>query len=166
MRIKILLTKELMIFFLLLALGGGFLFYGLHTLYRESHAVRFENLNLSNCGKGQFVTDDIDSYVIQRFSGGGSSGTHAVFLSGGLSYNFYTVSIGGGLYIRIMTADKETLAALEAFDYGTGAPLHFEGQIIASPVAFNEEWHSHSETFKNGAQENIIKNLVIRQISI
>ena len=112
------------------------------------------------------MTGDIDSYVIQHFSGGGFSGSPTVFLSGGLSYNFYTVPIGGQFYISIMTADKETLTALEAFDYGTGSPVHFEGQIIASPVTFNEEWHSQSETFQNGGQENIIKNLVIRQIDI
>lgn len=167
MRIKILLTKEIILFLLLLAFGGGFLFYGLLTLYRESHAVRFTDLNLSNCGKGQFVTDDISSYVVQRLSSNSYYGSSTTWSANGVIwYSFYTVPIGGGLYIRIMTADEETLAALEAFDCGTGKPVHFEGQIISSPVAFNEEWHSQSETFKNGGQENIIKDLVIRQIFI
>ncbi|MDE5679852.1 MAG: hypothetical protein K2I01_05405 [Lachnospiraceae bacterium] len=167
MRIKILLTKELIFCFLLLALGCGFLYYGLLTLYRESHAVRFEDLNLSGCKKGQFVSGDISSYAIHLLSNNICHGESTTWSPNGVIwYSFYTVPIGDGLYIRIMTADKETLAALASFDYGTGAPVHFEGQVIASPVAFNEEWHSQSETFRNVGQENIVKDFVIRQINI
>lgn len=166
MRIKILLTGELIFFLFLLAFGGGFLSYGLLTLYRDSHTVRFEDLNLTNCKKGQFVRGDINSYAVQRLSNNSYSGISSSLLAGGLCYDFYTVPIGGGLYIRIMTADKEILTALESFDHGTGEPVHFEGQIIASPVSFNEEWYSQSETFKNGGQETIIKDLIIRQIDI
>ncbi len=161
MRIKILLFKEFIIFLLLLGFGCGFLFYGLDAMQKESLAISFADLNLLNCEKGQLVSGTVSSYVTSN-----NSGVSAVLIAGGLAHDFYTVPVGSGLYIRIMSADRKTLAALEAFADGKGAPVSFEGQIISSPIPFNEEWYRQSEEFKNGGQENIIKNFVIRQADI
>lgn len=164
MHINISISKRIIINIIVFVIGLTLLCNGINSYYKSKHAVQLENLSESICKNGVYVKGNIDSYVGFKLMGSNKfSGVSATLLSltSVKSWDFYTIPIAQGSYIRIMTADKSTIDKLQNFEDGKGEGIYFEGKIIASPVSFPLKWYSHIEGFK---ANDVVSPYVIKEI--
>lgn len=163
MKVNINNSKKSIITIVIFIFGLILLFKGINSNYKYNHALSLENLSESECKEGVYVVGNIDSYVGFKPKGSntftGSSHGLVTYIK---TYDFYTVPIVQGSYIRIMVSDKSTLSALKNFEEGKGESLYFEGEIIASPIDLNYKWYSSIEGFR---AEDVIEPYVIKEIN-
>lgn len=101
---------------------------------------------------GQFAAGTVNTYIGKEpagFVGGSFSGNSQVLIIGVTAYSFYTVPVADRQYIRIMTADKETIERLEAFSMGKGEAVYFEGEIVKAPIEINRPWYKGIEEIES-----------------
>lgn len=164
MKYHVSVTKKEVITAILFIIGLIFLFRGIHSAYRYSHARSLEALDNGELKEGTYVTGSIDSYIGQIMYGSNRFyGVSQTYITLGKSYDFYTVPVGPNSYIILMISDESVRNRLDAFDNGHGDNVYFEG-IISEPITEpNYAWYEYVEDFNT---EDLITSFVIKEANL
>lgn len=129
---------------ILIIIGMLFFAGGMKEYHNVKTALPLENLTTGNTQKGRYVKGTVTEYAGVRATnlGNGSfNGVSVTFLNASLEeIDFYTVKLQDGQYITLMTSDRDTKNALEAYNGGIGNSVYIEGEIASPVTELNYDW--------------------------
>ncbi|MCM1233081.1 MAG: hypothetical protein NC489_23400, partial [Ruminococcus flavefaciens] len=133
--------------------------------YKYTHSTALEELDRYECREGTYVKGNIDIYIGKYLENGKfmRSSNTLLSLTGTKAYEFYTVPIAQGSYIRLMISDKSMLEKLASYTGGKGEGLYFEGEIVASPIEFNTAFYNSIEGFN---AKDVVEPYVIKAVNM
>ena len=169
LRRPITITRETLLFVAACIVGVVCCVLGISVLFKERYARTFEELTLKNCRVGNYITSDIESYLVSiddEWGNGMESGVSRILISGIRIYDFYTVPIGDGHYISIMVFRQKTKDALAQYEHGQSGeePILFEGEIIKATMELNAEWYENVPELSGGLNDMVIDNYIVKEI--
>ncbi|MDE5819613.1 MAG: hypothetical protein K2N41_00800 [Lachnospiraceae bacterium] len=167
-RRPIVITIKLLLFAAACLAGLAFCTMGIRAWYKEGHAQTFEEMSVGNCRAGNYIADDIETYLVSISHTEVTtteSGVNRTHLAGVREYDFYTVPTGDGHYIQIAVFRRETKDALECYVHGQSGeePVWFTGEIIKSPVELNVEWYEAVPQLADKRGDEVIEEYVVRE---
>ncbi len=169
MKVKITLSKEALFTIILLLVGICFFIYGLNVFNRKSNLLQLDDLCIEECKSGQFVSGNINSYILKQISDSGKgsySGVSQSYNSFGVWHDIYTIPIDNNCYIRIMISDINMLKQMKVFEKGKAIDIYFEGEIIKAPIKPNYKWYESIEVLGSNCTNNIVSEYIIKKANI
>lgn len=161
------ISRRIILWGIALLIGIAFLCKGISEIIRYDNAADFNELKAEQCRSGRYVVGEISDYLtipLPNSASGSRSGVSNEVMTLGTVYSVYTVPIAENQYIRIMAADPDTKRLLGTSGLPEGVKVHFEGEVIPSPIELNEDWYHNG--LSDFDTDRIIGDFVVREAVI